>query len=579
MWISPFLLLSNESIGFTPHDPCTLFHPSSICAETGRCVDLSPESSEFFPMTCRQAYVSLAVSEPTNNTDPPLIIPISNDQLRDQIERQIFVSRGNSVFEPPLITNSTTIEMFSRMLAGLSEKMKSEFPWLVYSHQDDAQSLRGMVQMSGTIRRSWSPTELDSFQFYFAQQSSVRSISGFLRATIASVYTISDMDQRRALIGHTIPFFHMWLSVLSNFKYPTMFLDSRDFGFYSFLSQYDPLYPSGECDKLWILGISETVLERHEEQLRIQPMVESDDFPLGILDRLGDGSIHRFVEDRIRSINETLTSGDDFRSSIEDLAAALLYMHHYETVSDEMRVEFCNATRSNWLVLFETISEPRHVPTETFGNLNLLELFRICGKQYLSISERTLYVLPAIAGVRCMDYAHARYVLSDLHDPDTFWIPRVVDVIDSIPIYHIRKWVLILFDDDLQSNTQSIEYFALLTELINRLTSPENKVSLFEYSEEGGELVPMQNASSKSLTVFGSAVAITLIHGDPFGVLLNLFGLNKTDNFYFNSVSVRAGFCLVVNCIVFDELFDKFELSEMIQLVRESHVLARTSIA
>ena len=83
----------------------------------------------------------------------------------------------------------------------------------------------------------------------------------------------------------------------------------------------------------------------------------------------------------------------------------------------------------------------------------------------------------------------------------------------------------------------------------------------------------------RNLTVFGSAVAITLIHGDPFGVLLHLFGLNKTDNFYFNSVSVRAGFCLVVNCIVFDELFDKFELSEMIQLVRESHVLARTSIA
>jgi hypothetical protein len=78
------------------------------------------------------------------------------------------------------------------------------------------------------------------------------------------------------------------------------------------------------------------------------------------------------------------------------------------------------------------------------------------------------------------------------------------------------------------------------------------------------------------LRAFGRIVGLLFVEGDPRGVLFRLTGRIK--NLHFSSRSVRSGFCQVVDCNAFDNLFAYHDLPDVLALMRGGNVIKRFTL-
>ena len=592
---------TRASDSFLPRDPCSLVYRESRCEESGLCRSLVPsiegglESSTDLDSTvsCSDAYMSLAnMMDSTTIPDPPIIVPIGHGKLRSMVERQLVATQ--STYRPPsqgwYIPNVTLQHEFTGLIDSLAIKFSVEFPEIIFHPPADAPLLRHLVRLSRDIGRSMTPITSSFYQSHFANIPSVRRINWHLQTAVLSIYTTRSIEMRRAKISHSIPFFHAWSSVYYYLDFPTLFSQIGTVCSFSFMVNRDTLYPTNSSEKVWVIGLPAEFMETKPTHFVIPPVVENlqSDFPLEAFEFLASHTgqqtdvddpltILNHAIDRISTMN--FTSSRCLSSTIEFLETVLFVVQEHPQVTREMREIFCHTTKDSWEAFFQAASSPIHLHPEAFASINLLRLFDICGPLFLTLRDRVAHVLPAIAGVRFISDVPIRYEVHYLREPITSWLPEAIELIRSIPIYHIRRWMLIAFySDDTEARSsveeEQAEYMSFLSEILFRLS--EGEFALFEQIE--GRLVPTESETPDELFVFGSVVALLVVYGDPRGALSDFLARESgIPNLYFNSNTVRRGFCHVVNCDIFDTLFVDSDVREILDLMRTFKPLARSS--
>ena len=136
--------------------------------------------------------------------------------------------------------------------------------------------------------------------------------------------------------------------------------------------------------------------------------------------------------------------------------------------------------------------------------------------------------------------------------------------------------LIAFYRDDTEAHSsveeEQAEYMSFLSEILLRLS--EGEFAIFEQKE--GRLVLTESAKADALIVFGSVVGLLVVYGDPRGALLEFLSRqSELPNFYFNSRTVRRGFCHVVNCDIFDTLFVDSDVREILDLLRTYKPLAQ----
>ena len=582
-----------------PRDACSLVHRESRCEESGLCSSLVRAIDGGYEVvdesqsnvSCSDAYMSLADKlNSTTISDPPIIVPIDDGQLRaiNQRETQLAHSTQSRLHVDWSITNVTLHEQLTALIDSLAAKLTAEFPEIIYHPIADAPLLGSLVQLSRRLRRSTSATNSPLYKSLLSQEESVRKINWFLLTIILSIYGTSSIEMREAKIAHSIPFFHAWSWVYYNLDFPTLLYPIGQLGFYAHISKRDPLYPRNPPHKVWVIGLPKRLTETEPQRFYIPPVIGNieSDFPLSAFQylSLNDDTLQERdpllivqpVMEHMTSIN--YTSSRCLWCIIEYLETALFVVQNHPQVTGETRELFCRTTKVSWEAFFQAASAPEQVGLEGLSPINLVRLFDICGAQYLTLRDRVVHVLPVVAGVRLISDMYLRYgVNHDRLEPVASWLPEAIELINEIPIYHIRRWMLIGFGIHV-ANTQSnfakdgTEYMSILIEVLLRLSDGE--YSLFEQNE--GKLVPTQSANPAHLFVFGSVVALLVVYGDPRGALSDVLSRQSDDkNFYFNSRSVRRGFCRVVNCDIFETLFTDTEFREVLEVLRTTKPLTR----
>ena len=525
------------------------------------------------------------------------VISIPSQKLRAIVLRQISISQSQRFFPlPSPLLNNTIHGTFVSLLNSLAVKLQAEYPSIMYVPGTDGPLLKRMAVLVKRIRQLINPSLLPAYQTWFAQLPAVQSITMLLRSTIHSV-TIPRI--KSATIRNSIPFFHLWAFVLYHLNYPFTLVDARDIEFYTYAAKHDPLYVRAISEKTWYIGIPDQLMGGSLARSHLTPPVgtfdDTDTFPLQVLDRLQSGglsSITNLLEDETRtrlweSIEEiiswvthqhqiSITSRISFHRGT--VGAILFFLQHYDGISIEMLLRFCESTQSFWGNIFANFSDPSELNGEGYGSVQLLSLIQICGgrPEYLSLETRAMHALPVINGIRFMTSSPTLYFLSNLPEDGTEWVPNALQLIGRIPVHHLRSWMMFAFDEIPRQQSDILhEHLSFLSEIVYQLTLIDRDHNLFVESVDG-VFTPSESASLDHLKILGISVALLVIHGDPLNAIGELFSDRKINDYYFISVSVHDGFCLVMNCGIFDQLFLKSELATLLEYIRNYNLIART---
>jgi len=257
-----------------------------------------------------------------------------------------------------------------------------------------------------------------------------------------------------------------------------------------------------------------------------------------------------------------------FHDKLNVVRAALFYMSNFPGITDLDRTYFCSQSKDLWNPLMSSFTASE---TEIDSNnaISVIDLLRICGKTFLSIEDRVRLILPIVlAGSR--DSKLHEICVADQHGNTK--ILTTIESFSRVTFLHLRRKVL-LKKDKLAPATE-MEHARLLGEFVSemlekafrRFVRVHNTVSSFRERAAGFTNLPM--------TVLGQTIALLVISGDPDHVLQKLLTDGTMPNLYMNSYHVRNGFCVVVDCNVFDTLFTDNELPTVIELLRTNqHIL------
>ena len=555
-------LLALIVIAVKSQDPCQRLHPISFCLTSGMC-------STPLTVSCNEAYIqrSQGLLVPMDST--PQFIQLSVRQLL--AARAMAESRhdGSSRDLPPTISAHPDYIELLRLMDKLSNHMTAQFPTISAPIEILTQLVAAAEIVASNIvnpilqRKDKRTFTLFGSDFYGAR--SVHIIAYIIRMS-ARYIASSDISLRSSLLGNWIPIFHACSRVNQILSIPDLLARPSLDEILTEAVKFDPIYETSPPGKLWNVSLYN---HRRDLVLPLLPPTDIDDFPLGVMDMLfldlSPPSTEQFdsiIQQLFFAINKK------FHDKLNDVRAALFYMLNFPGITDLDRTYFCAKTKDFWNPLLSSFTA---FETEIDSNdaISLIDLFRICGKTFLSIEDRVLLVLPIVlAGSR--DPKPHEICVADQHGNTNML--TTMESFARVAAPNLRRKVL-LKKDKLAPATE-MEHATLLGEFVSemlekafrRFVRVHNTVSSVRERAAGFTTFPM--------SVLGQTIALLVIAGDPYYVLERLLRDGTMPNFYMNSIHVRNAFCGVIDCNVFDTLFTDNELPTVIELLRTNqHIL------
>lgn len=552
-------------LGTRSEDPCKRLHSSSFCLTSGMC---SPP----LQISCTEAYVQLSADLLVPFASPPLSIQVSSDQM--SFTRAIAESRQCLVRPvlPDYISENRHYMELLILMGRLSADLTNHFPFVTASPT----LLQQLVLSAEHVAREIiTPLVADGnnpamtlIACAFYGDQAVLSVSYIAR--IGARYLASaDRSVRSALMGNWIQIIHACSRVYQLLKLPDLFARPAFLEFFTEAVKFDPLYEDDYAHKQWIISM---VQYQQDLVLPLVPPADLDDFPLEVIERLAiDNS--RPPAERIDRILQRLAASIDnssVKSTINIVRSTLFYMLNFPGIRALDRLYFCTQSQSLWTRLLSTLTQSQ---TDVYSDnfIPLIDLFRICGKSYLSIDDRVRLVLPIVlTGSRTR---RSQVVsLTDTHGKTTFetmflsmWriripllrSPIILQVGNSQPI-----------NDTGNGRILSGFLRTLLRENLQRALRVHDTKASTHMRENALTHIPMM--------VLGRVIALLVLAGDPEHLLESLLVNRSIPNLYMNMFHVRNGFCQVLDCNMFDTLFSDEELPVVVHILRQhKHILNR----
>ena len=509
------ILIVLARLGLSIPDACSFREPGSVCQESGYC------SAPLTDFTCTQAYLLISDNISVILDQPPITPPY--DQAATAaltfMRASNFARPGQWESEPFFVELNQCFEAFVMKFQNQYPKVIIDIP-LLQRLVSAAANIRTQIILP-MIQPGRSRRRLGEFLACIVQSRAVKSIEAYFDAIVEYLESSDILDPiRKAIISNLGPYLHVWISIFQLLRLPYPF-HARGFSeLMTHAAQYDPLYPLSAEDRVWTISLDHSSPYHYMPPFVFQPGEESniDDFFIPFVQRMESIAVTPSPENIVRVIQNALMlvlAQHNIRSisvaQITNVIKPFFFYLRTQIQGSGISLEpFCASTRNNWISLFAIISSWRqHGPFPY-----LLDIFRICGRQYLSLLDRVLIVLPTIIGSR----GPSGCSLSLIHQ-----LRREVD-----------------------SASPEISHVDFLTDFIESSNTTDAPI----------------------LQRIGNFVAWSVIEGDPHGILQTLLQQRITPNFYFQSESVKRGFCQVLNCLAFDVLFGNTELVELLEILR-----------
>lgn len=506
------------------NDACHYIHPSSICSESGICTHTA--------VTCTDAYILSSRDMLIERNEMPLTPEF--DFATHTTISQMRQRRGSIAIQPDWLLYES-YENLNFYLKIFAQKFQSQFPLIIVDipflqHLVDRAAQFGEDVVEPLFNEQHNPANNIALYYMSVVENCVLSQIS-VHFEVVKEYLISlDFRNplRRAILAHLTPYAHALLRVHEHMRIPAGMQSLSWMEILEFMSRHDPIYPNDDEDKIWTIPIISGVYP----PLSIPIVVsETEPIPLPILESVEEHSsnITESISAILGGFRMTEATRPRFHSVYENLRRELYYIFFALTKSETL--DFCRTTKPLWSSFFQ-ILEPysgRNTP------LFLVHLFRICGSDYLPLEDRAWRVLPSLVGRRATPGKSIHY------QNGTF----------PLPINVLRNGV------DISWNP-----------LGNKTWTHTTFLSIFV--ESGIQKRPTE---PRRLYVLGSAIALLVIEGDPHGTLQNHLSKGHITDFYLESVSVKRGFCEVMNCIIFDVLFHQTEFVNLLKYLRNGRPL------
>jgi hypothetical protein len=518
-WILAILAVC--SFGRFP-DLCSELQPFSYCVQGGARPGFCSGTS---PVSCQDAYDEASTRDLLRPaTEPPILVPRPRMVLRNVPVDPSFLSAA------PLVRSA--LSRYFKSAKICFNHYREHFPYIRFQH-DHAIDLLAATRR---VVRRWSEVHANEIRRNIYQSEAYANVWVLLNMGINYLYA-SDHNARSGVFANFIPYLYTWTSVLRILELPSPFASPRYVEILTASTKYLPR----NFNETWMIEMDAEM--GRQIVLPILPSSDSNDLMLIISDFLkvpGRSSYWLMskaaISHRLWPANPVIL--DLVRSSLA------LELHHR---SDN----FCAVYLKQWMAIISAMSPVSIVDDGTlFKRRDLLHLFRICGKQYLELAFRVRVVLPAVIAPKS-----ARIVRRDICASDgTFDLATVGPKLTGIkPVYLMSDSI------ELACNHQILD---------------SRFLSVYVYNITIGLHQPADDLPSnrKQLMGQGIAIGLLLLAGDPHEVLESLLSLKVVPNYFLNSLAIRSGFCQVVDCAVFDALFDDDEIPQVLSILRSHNI-------
>lgn len=531
------LIIPNHSSGRFP-DPCNLLHPLSYCLQSnpkpGFC-------SGDLTMSCHEAYdrVSAPMLRPAN--EPPVLAK------RTALPGWLLTA------QPPLSQSDkapgSVLSVFFNAAEDWIENYRSDFPFMRFRKAPAARLERAArAVVNSTTNDIWR------FRKHIYNTRMYSEIPTLLVMGLNFIYA-TDPITRRGVLANYIPYLHSWLSVCRIIGLPSPFSEKGYLELLTNVAEYEPFFAS-TTNKFWTLEFPDSRSMWNELVLPFILPLDVDDILLRVSDYFNDANVDA------RSLMIRAQAAFQFNPrdpQITNLLRTSLVFSLYQ-----QSVNLCAGFERFWMDVFSAMppaSRREHV--DNLMRLNLLQLFRICGKQYMDVEFRVRTVLTSLMPPKTDKPLAVNVCFGNGTFVASLDIANRLSSIIALNLIHTIH--LVCNDQMLFTNFLSAFVANITTPPLAQL--PSHADTLYFSSPDAYAV------TINSLTGFGIAIGLLVVAGDPFAVLENSIRQQTIPNYYLDSQAIRGGFCLVIECAIFDTLFDNHEIPQVISIIRDHNVL------
>ena len=561
------------------HDACTLLHIESFCQEHGFCFSLDrdvrnntitftndPEDQ----ISCAEAYIVFSDNLLTDSAEPPILISLTRAE-RIQASAVYMDVVSDAIMWPLVDPPDQILLELAGLVSQVYVKFENEFPYILAEPDFFTDMITLAERLEETVlipnRNSWEIVY--AYRRVFASLSTVRGINKFIELSVEYVSSSSPGALRHALFSHLVVFVHAWCRVSSALRVPPYIslveiLEQA--------TQFEPAYVRNTQQRGWRILISRDISGNRDDfmpMLPVQPLkYDEENFPLVVLDamhqlgRMGASfSVENVIEETISVMTriESILTIRPYQNLIPHLVTiryVLFFFRHHPMITNLNRAEFCLITRQSWISLFRRLTSAIYGPLCALPQLGAV--FHICEESFIPLDVRVKYALPVLVGVQKATASIIRVALPGPQETLTQWFRAAVQVILNIPLDTLRNAIVF---DSATTHEEFVQTFVRAA--LN---------DAFDYST--GSPIPL-NDKNQELKALGIVVALLVIEGDISQIIVN----TNAESLFFSSESVRAGFCRVLNCVVFESLFDTFQIHSLLDLLKTYTPLRNARLA
>ena len=525
-------------------DPCTALNASSVCLESHFC---SATNGGVW-ISCDRAYVMHSSRLPLRPvTEPPflLVLNFHGSQTAKRMGKvRIF---QKTIRLPTEVTSSEHHKRLMSFVRVLDHLLKISYPLILADLTMLARLVANAKRMAEWIHAT-QPSWKNQYVGFLVDHPEVASILTNLQKTNEYFMSLDPCDPVSSpLFTNMVPIFHAWIWFHRWLSLPPPFIEIEFLPFLTAATNFESMYQGQTHGKsTWML------YRDHSDMLTraFIPNMNDNDPMLVVSDYLGIG------------LNEPLNIPSAYTQFINDAATRLflascdnsqeyvytvnMFMRHTKHLYPQLAEQYCESTRAIWLDSVPHLAMCVRLghPHSDYG---LLEYFRNCGIGRFDVQTRTQVFLPAMLSARSRQQR-------EIH-PNTTDSGGIREFLFTMGRGHPFGFQL-----PSKSNLTSEDIRLLLTRVLNEIPS------LITGLEEMKLTKPIDALRAQTaLHGVGVLMAILTLRADT--ALKELISTKQITSLYLDNNSVRKGFCRILNCQVFEVLFDKHELPEMFQFL------------
>ena len=549
-------------------DACYHLSPESFCMSSGKC---APPLS----LSCDDAYIHASA----DLIVPTLDIPIVNKITKFMVSISNGIAQARESQSPIGFPTHYTSDPLFQELLNIMEKISKRFEVQYPNILIERSALQSLVDVSERISDTLVSPFLSSKQFKqihatfaraFLTNDAVKNIGWVIRSLIRQLYVMDRTHTtKQALFSNLVCLVHAWQRVLTHLALSPVLIRASYQEFFAEAVKFVPTYELNEEKRRW------SIHARTSPQL-ILPVFPSEDpldFPMGVFDLLGFS--HTTPSDQIADLIV-----EKLEHSIRDLSlykggtarAALYYMRNYPGVSADTQKQFCDRTKDLWSAFILSLSKYAKDHDDQ-NNIIFVDLFRLCGKQYLSMDVRVGKFLPIVIAAG-RDTTPQNYNLvnsTKSHSATT----EALQVIGQIPVHALRSNVNLFLNTVHVTSNHSMAILERLVPVVS-VQFLRSAIKMHDTAKRDPSKGP--RVTGIPIMLPGIFHALIMLAGDQRRVLQTLIETNKIPSLYLDSYHVRSGFCKVLDCIVLEAMFDNGEVPQLLETLRKWPVLRREGL-